>query len=516
MGGGQGQDQGAEQLALARAGGPDAQPVGAHAQLGRLLEVEQQRLPGVGHPDRHPEDVALAAGRPQGGQVEVGRVVDAEHARQAHRAGVRVVLDGRGGREPQRGQQAGQPLGQGGRDLVGHAGHRRRRAGAAEVLHRHLPVLQGDPDGHLLGLVQPVGNQVEDGDAHVPGRDRLVGGGQLGGHPAVGVVDDQQPAGQGQGLAGVHAPPGLGGVGRPGRQVAGHRPGQLVERGRDPAGLGLAVAAFGVEQVRQPLGPRPVVQPPGRAGQRHRQVVGGVPGRRLHQQGPGQPERLGPVADHADVPGPVQGHGQGHLRGGGEAPLHRPGLGEHEGVGGPQRAAAVGQHQGSGRHPAHPDPDPEEVGVGAAPLPAPGRVADDVEQGRRWRVEGRGRGPLPVLLGRRPLAQLLQVLEVAVALLAAPAGRLAALGQQHGQAAEHRHQHDQGPHGQHGRVAEDQHHAERRGRPGHREQRLHRVAGPALGQGRRGLDHERPGLAGRADHPRRPVHQPPQRPGPKL
>jgi hypothetical protein len=32
--------------------------------------------------------------------------------------------------------------------------------------------------------------------------------------------------------------------------------------------------------VRQPLGPRPVVQPPGRAGQRHRQVVGGVPGRR--------------------------------------------------------------------------------------------------------------------------------------------------------------------------------------------------------------------------------------------
>src|SRR5215212_4484671 len=36
MGGGQGQDQGAEQLALARAGGPDAQPVGAHAQLGRL------------------------------------------------------------------------------------------------------------------------------------------------------------------------------------------------------------------------------------------------------------------------------------------------------------------------------------------------------------------------------------------------------------------------------------------------------------------------------------------------
>jgi hypothetical protein len=50
--GGQAGDQGAQQLALARPGRPDDQPVRPHAALGRLGEVEHGRGAVVGHADR--------------------------------------------------------------------------------------------------------------------------------------------------------------------------------------------------------------------------------------------------------------------------------------------------------------------------------------------------------------------------------------------------------------------------------------------------------------------------------
>ena len=51
------QDEGAQQLALAGAGGADAEAVRAHAELRGLLEVEQHRRPAVVDPDRYPEEV---------------------------------------------------------------------------------------------------------------------------------------------------------------------------------------------------------------------------------------------------------------------------------------------------------------------------------------------------------------------------------------------------------------------------------------------------------------------------
>src|SRR4029450_7582993 len=65
MGHGQAEHQGPEELALAGPGGADAEAVGAHAAVRRLLEVEQQR-PAVGpHPDRGPQALPLPPPAPQ-------------------------------------------------------------------------------------------------------------------------------------------------------------------------------------------------------------------------------------------------------------------------------------------------------------------------------------------------------------------------------------------------------------------------------------------------------------------
>ena len=57
VGGGQTGHDGPQQLALARAGGADDQPVRADAILRRLLEIEHHRVPGRRDPHRHPEQL---------------------------------------------------------------------------------------------------------------------------------------------------------------------------------------------------------------------------------------------------------------------------------------------------------------------------------------------------------------------------------------------------------------------------------------------------------------------------
>ena len=57
VGGGQAGDNRAQQLALARPCGPNHQPVRPDAVLGRLLEIEHDRIPTHGDPDRHPEQL---------------------------------------------------------------------------------------------------------------------------------------------------------------------------------------------------------------------------------------------------------------------------------------------------------------------------------------------------------------------------------------------------------------------------------------------------------------------------
>jgi hypothetical protein len=68
MGRGQAGDDRAEQLALARPGGPDDQAVGTDPGLGGLLEVEDQRVPFRGGADRDlekPRTVSPEPGRPK-------------------------------------------------------------------------------------------------------------------------------------------------------------------------------------------------------------------------------------------------------------------------------------------------------------------------------------------------------------------------------------------------------------------------------------------------------------------
>lgn len=78
VGGGQGQDEGAQQLALAGAGGTHAQPVRTDAQLGGLLEVQQHRLVAVGEADGNAQGVLARCEVPTAQQVDGGGVVDGE------------------------------------------------------------------------------------------------------------------------------------------------------------------------------------------------------------------------------------------------------------------------------------------------------------------------------------------------------------------------------------------------------------------------------------------------------
>lgn len=94
VGGDQREDEGAQQLGLAGAGGADAQAVWAHAQLGGLLEVEEYGFMALADADRDAQEGALAAGRPQPVQVEPGDVVDAEQLREVDRTGQRGVDQG--------------------------------------------------------------------------------------------------------------------------------------------------------------------------------------------------------------------------------------------------------------------------------------------------------------------------------------------------------------------------------------------------------------------------------------
>ena len=62
VGGGQPEDECAQQLALARSGGADAEPVRAAAALRRLLEVEGDRAAALVESDRDPQPVGIRAG----------------------------------------------------------------------------------------------------------------------------------------------------------------------------------------------------------------------------------------------------------------------------------------------------------------------------------------------------------------------------------------------------------------------------------------------------------------------
>ncbi len=338
---------------------------------------------GVAEPDRDPQEVLVPARRPQPGDVQRGRVRDADQLGEVHRTGQRRTRRGGHGRQAQRGERAGQAHRAGRGHLVQCPGHRGRRL-PAQVLHGHrAPVVaDGDAHGDLPGFVHPAGQQVQRGDAHVGQRDRLVRVGRLVGRRPVRVVDEQQSLAEPQRLPSGQALAHLRRVPGPLPQLTGERRGQLARRGGDAPGVHRAVPLLRVQEVRQPLGPRPVVEPLLGGRQRERHVVRRVQHRHLHGDGPRDPQHLGALPDHAHVARPVQRHGQRRLGHGGE-PLLEPGrLVEHERVRRGEDAAALLLHdQRPHRRLAGAQAHVEEVPVEPPPLPtawprrSPGRTA---------------------------------------------------------------------------------------------------------------------------------------------
>ncbi len=155
MGGGQAGDEGAQQFALAGAGGADQQAVRAHSALRGLLEVQLDDLAVLGDADRHLEPGVLGQpGTPLGRDVEGAYVTDAEHGGQVEVGfqGPVDQVDAAAGTH--RGEGPGQLLGLDGAEPVGPAADVLGAAGEA-----HLAGADREPQhlgsaGHRAGEVE--------------------------------------------------------------------------------------------------------------------------------------------------------------------------------------------------------------------------------------------------------------------------------------------------------------------------------------------------------------------------
>ena len=118
VGGGEAEHEGAQQLALAGTGGADAQPVRAHAELRRLLEVEQHGLAGGRRRRWARAGRRVRRAAPQSRQVERRPRRRCRAGRRSRRARCGVPSAGRLGGQPQRREQPGEAFGDGAVDVV--------------------------------------------------------------------------------------------------------------------------------------------------------------------------------------------------------------------------------------------------------------------------------------------------------------------------------------------------------------------------------------------------------------
>lgn len=258
----------------------------------------------------------------------------------------------------------------------------------AEVLDEHPVAVDGDPYADVPGFLDPLLEQVEDGDAHLAQTDGVIGARQFDGVLTVPVGHDEQPGRHGEGVLAGESAAHLGGVGGAAAQLRADLAGELGGGGGDAAGGDGAVELLGVEQVRHPLGPLPVGEPVAGDGEGDGHVVGGVQGGGLDEQGACDPQAVLAGADDADVADAVERHGERELGAVAEAGRQRRCLVEHEAVGRGEDGGTLLAHlEVAHGHFAGADAHAQEVAVDAAALPQPGRVADDVVQGVRRRVE---------------------------------------------------------------------------------------------------------------------------------
>ena len=410
------------------------------------------------------------------------------------------------GGQPQGRERAGEAVCGGAVDVVQPA----HRGGAvAQVVDPDPVAVHGDPDVHLRRLVQAVGDQMDVRDTE-PGRIRGI---RYDGVRAVRVVQHDEPAGTLRAVRRTAFP--LGEAGPPARELPGEHGGEAPRVRRDPPLAGRLRG--GGADVRQPLQPLPLDQPVGAERHRERHVVGRVEHGELGDEGTRRAQHTVPVADDADRRGVPERHDHGHVAGRAEPAHHRAGLGQHERVGRRQGGAAVVQGQPRPGYAAATDPQPQEVGIVGAALPQPPRVAHDVDQCRRRRIEHVGAVARPGLVGGERLAQALEVVEVALALLAALPGGLPALRQEQPEAAQRGDDEQDRAHGDERAATQDGHHHQRGQQPGDRQQGVRGATGLTVGQRRRRLDRAGRAVGQVQGRPRRPVdhgpnHGHPRRP----
>ena len=401
---------------LPEPGGTDDQAVWADTALGRLLEVQDERLPGQADADRHLEELVPGTRR----QPATGPARVTWPGRRAGRGGERARL--------------AKPSAAGGRAGGAPGAGRWSRSGEA----CRVGADAGDPATARDGLQERREPLVVEADAHRQ-LGRLVGGGR-------GQPDDRhagrRDTGRGDSAA---ATPGVGDRTRFGRvedrqqvRAGAGRAWSSASRERGwPGGRG--VASGWVAGVREPSHPLPGRAGGGWVGGEDLEVVGGVEGGELADQGAGE----------GACPGRWAGEGQdGELaEGNGHRGVGEPGCSADEVLRRLQELGVVlGEWAAGGVEPgrggegdgAAADPHREEVGVAGAALPEPVGLVDRRPEGRQVGVEVLGDGELGggqlVGLDR----DLLEVGEVAGPFAApGPAGG-AALDQAEHEARHHR------------------------------------------------------------------------------
>ncbi len=240
----------------------------------------------------------------------------------------------------------------------------------AQVLDDDPFPVDGDADADVAGLLDALGEEVDDGDAHVPQADGLVRQGEFDGVLAVAVGDDEQPGRHRQGVSAGQSAPHLGRVGGAAPQLGGQSAGELREGGGDAPGGHRPVEPLGVQQVGQPLGPLPVAEALAGSGDGDAHVVGCVERRHLHEQGADHAQAVLAGPDDADVAHPVEGDGEREFVAGAEACRQGGRLVQHEPVGRAEHGGLrLGDPEIAYGHLPGARPGPQEVAVVAAALP---------------------------------------------------------------------------------------------------------------------------------------------------
>ncbi|KAF0958306.1 hypothetical protein MLGJGCBP_08642 [Rhodococcus sp. T7] len=428
--------QRSQELRLTGTGGSDAQAVRPHSVLGRLLEVDLDRVTVDSHTDRDPQPVAALAGQPRVIRVETADVADPQHlAPRLHRLIVVAGVHRRLRRRPVRRESAGQCF---------------RLVSADEVRCReHLDSgSAAGAEGSVLRdeLEATRGRQSRAEAADVENGDRVDAA--VGDHPRFAledpaVDDDDELRNTGRGGRIAREPVSH-------RQLRAERGFEFEDRAVDHAGRTDTVGRVRVLRVRQPLRPVPLVLRVGAAHDGDQEIVRAVECAQLHEHRPHQGPCRTAVPFHGDGRESAQRHRGGQILNDGvgtdEATkrhrcnrfqiLHRPGL----------RRDKAGREALATPADAH----VAVVGVGDAALPHARRACEGPEQ--------TGFGVTPVerfsllLAGFVDVAS--QLIEVAQVVLAVFVGlrRFRAATATAGQHAEHRHHHHDGKEHRH-RIA---------------------------------------------------------------